>query len=260
MNKKTIFKDNELHYKIEGNGKAIVLMHGFMESSEIWGDFISDLSKNFLVIAPDFPGHGKSKSDSEEISMNDLAESVLQILAAENIEKAFITGHSMGGYAACAFAELFPEKINGLCLLHSVPFADSDDKKLVRDATVTRIAQGQKQGICEEHAPKVFANDNFDLFSEKISNGLQIALSTDTKTIDATLIGMRNRQDRSKTIKNLKVPFLYIEGLKDNFIPPAAITSDDMPKIRKILSLKNSGHMGFIEEREKVSNFFKRNI
>ncbi|MEA2043554.1 MAG: alpha/beta hydrolase [Bacteroidota bacterium] len=258
MIKNTNFKGDKLYYTIKGEGKVIMLLHGFLESSETWGAFAEELSKSFKVIIPDLPGHGKSGLSLNKLQMKYMAASVEAILEREAIKKAFVVGHSMGGYVACAFAQQFNERLSGLCLLHSHPFGDSQEKKADRNAAVKLLEadENSKIEICRNHAPKVFAGDNVLKFKTEIEQGLQIALNTDIKTIQATLRGMRDRSDRSQIIENLAIPFLYVQGVGDNFIPLDTMTKELMPPKGQIMTLKNAGHMGFIEEPEPLLDYF----
>ncbi|MCK4699361.1 MAG: alpha/beta hydrolase, partial [Bacteroidales bacterium] len=73
--------------------------------------------------------------------------------------------------------------------------------------------------------------------------------------IVAVLNGMINRPDRSDILTGTSLPFLWILGKKDNYIPYEVIVKKvEMPKHGKLITLKNSGHMGFVEEKKKSLN------
>ncbi len=231
-----------------GEGLPVVLLHGFLEDKTTWQPFSQELAKHFKVLAVDIPGHGKSDLPNDNPSIPDFAKTILPVLDEEQIDKAFVIGHSMGGYIASAFADLHPERLSALCLFHSTPFADSDGKKIIRDVTIQKVKDGKKGALCRNHAPKVFASKNLAKFIKEIKRNEEIALSIDQDTIIATLTSMRNRQDYSQSIKNLQQPLLYIEGKSDNFIPYNFITKKYLPEKHQITSLSDSGHIGFLEE------------
>lgn len=262
---KQIYNNNlKINYRIEGSGKAIVLIHGFLETSETWKDFSKELSKNFLVISPDLPGHGGSELYEEPYSMCKYAESIYHILKEENISKAAIIGHSMGGYVALAFSENYMFMVSGLCLFHSSPFADSNKKKEVREETIKQIRAGNKKIICSNHAKAVFSDDNFENFKNVILKNTEIAKSISDEGIIASLKTMKGRIDRSDILDTLPVPFLYILGKKDRFIPETILNKIDFPEETTIGILENSGHMGMFEEKEKsltlINDFCNKNI
>ena len=249
---KQIYNNNvRINYKIEGKGSTVVLIHGFLETSETWRDFSNKLSEKHLVITADLPGHGKSELYEEPYTMCRYAESIYYILQEEEIENALITGHSMGGYVALAFAENYPHMLSGLCLFHSSPFADNEEKKKNRDKVINQIKHGNKNLICSDHAKAVFADYNISTFKNAVSEGEKIAKSIPEEAVIASLTAMKKRKDRSEILKNLQVPFLYIFGNSDRFIPRTILNKIDFPKDTSIGILKNSGHTGMIEEKEK---------
>jgi len=69
------FNDGKIFYKDIGSGETIVLLHGYLETSEIWESFAGKLATEFRVIIPDIPGHGKSdifgESDFNGINCDD---------------------------------------------------------------------------------------------------------------------------------------------------------------------------------------------
>ena len=129
MQKRIKYKGIEVVYYDRGEGACIVLLHGYLETAEIWIEFAEQFPERFRILMLDLPGHGKSGIWGKIHTMDDLAGSVYAILKAEDIEKVFLVGHSMGGYVAMAFAELFPEKLTGYALFHSTCFADTEEKK-----------------------------------------------------------------------------------------------------------------------------------
>jgi len=249
---KQIYNNNlKINYKIEGKGNAVVLIHGFLETSDTWINFSKELSRNFIVISVDLPGHGKSELYKEPYTMCKYAESIYHILIEEKISKSILIGHSMGGYVALAFAENYPYMLSGLCLFHSTPFADTEEKKEIRLETVNQINNGNKNHICSNHAKAVFSDENIKKFEQEIQQTEIIAKLISKEGIIASLITMKNRIDRSDILATLQVPLLYIFGNNDRFISETVLNYIDFPEETTIGILKNSGHMGMIEEKEK---------
>ena len=105
MDKKIKYKGAELIYSDRGEGKCIVLLHGYLESGAVWESFTGRFPGGFRFIIPDLPGHGKSGSWGKVHTMDELAEAIKAILDREGIQKIFLAGHSMGGYVTMAFAD-----------------------------------------------------------------------------------------------------------------------------------------------------------
>jgi len=246
------FKNANLHYRDDGKGNAIVLLHGYLESMDIWGSFRDELTRYCRVITIDLPGHGKSDSVSETHTMEVMADAVEIVLNHLDIGRAVITGHSMGGYVTLAFAEIFPEKTAGYCLFHSHGFADSEEKKANRDREIELVESGKKIQIFKINIPRAFANDSLRRFSDEVERSGKIALSTNEEGIVCALKGMKARPDRRKVLMESVVPVLIIAGKKDNYIPFGVYEQHfNLAPKSDVLILENSGHMGFIEEKEK---------
>src|SRR3972149_4760338 len=119
MIKQAEFRNVKVRYSDKGKGRVIVLLHGFLESLEIWDEFSNKLSKRFRVLAIDLPGHGKTPAIGYVHSMELMAECAKAVLDSLELRKYVVAGHSMGGYVALAFAEMFPQNLSGLCIFHS---------------------------------------------------------------------------------------------------------------------------------------------
>ena len=123
--KTTIFKNTKISYNEQGKGTAVVLLHGFLENQSMWDAFVPEFSKKYRVITIDLLGHGQTECLGYIHSMEDQADMVHHVLHELKIRKAILVGHSMGGYVALAFAELYPDNMKGLVLLNSTSRAFS---------------------------------------------------------------------------------------------------------------------------------------
>ncbi|OQY05625.1 MAG: hypothetical protein B6I20_00875 [Bacteroidetes bacterium 4572_117] len=252
MLKTVKYKGADIVYTIAGQGKTIVLLHGYLESKEIWGSFAEKLSESFKVIIPDLPGHGESTLIDGDLTVEQIAESVKSILDKEKINKCTFVGHSMGGYAALGFLDLFPEMLAGLSIFHSSPYADTEEKKQNRDREINIIRQGKKAQVYTAHFPNTFAKQNVEKHKNEIETCKKVAQSMPDEAIIAALEAMKARPDRSGLLYGTKVPIQYIIGEKDNFIPMEILSKLQLPDNSEVVVLENSGHMGFIEEKENA--------
>jgi len=147
----------QLSYFVGGTGPCLVLLHGFPQSGVLWQKVWGALSESFTVIAPDLPGVGGSSFSGRALTMEKMAESVKLILDAEHISEAVIAGHSMGGYVAMAFAELYPKTLQGLCMVHSLATADDEDKKENRRKAIRLIGKGGREAFIKQMMPGLFS-------------------------------------------------------------------------------------------------------
>ena len=245
------FHQATLNAVSEGSGIPLVLLHGYLESLTIWDDFAVTMKDHFRVIRMDLPGHGESGSISEIHTMEIMAESVMAVLLALSVDTCFMVGHSMGGYVALAVAEQHQEKLRGICLFHSTPFSDTEEKKGNRDREIEMVRQGKKDLIVRVNIPKGFADDNLEKFHSDVERAKTIALATPDEGIIAALEGIKQRPDRSRIMEEITIPLLWILGRKDNYINfQSAKEKINLNGMGKLVILDNSGHMGFMEERK----------
>lgn len=128
MWKSVIHNGQPVYYRDKGKGDVVVLLHGFGETGDVWDQQAAVLASHFRVLIPDLPGSGRS-GITEDMSMEGLADVLFHLLNHENISRCILIGHSMGGYAALAFAALHARFLAGLGLFHSTAYADSEEKK-----------------------------------------------------------------------------------------------------------------------------------
>jgi len=251
MNKFLTLGDIRIRFRTYGEGHPIVLLHGYLESLESWHDFATALSEQYMVITMDLPGHAESTNRLPINTMDDMADGIYSVLRHLKIEKSLLVGHSMGGYAALAYAEKFPDKLAGFCLFHSAPLADNEEKLAARDREIQLVREGRKNLLYNTNIPKMFANDNLERLKDKVNHAKEIAAKTNEAGIISALEGMKLRPERMEVL-DTGIPKLFILGKKDNYI-----NYDMMYDVlsnhdnSEIVTLENSGHMGFVEEKEK---------
>ena len=247
-----LYKGRRIGYTDAGKGAAIILLHGYLESSEVWNGFKDKLASEFRVISVDLPGHGLSDIYEETHSMEFMATVIKELLVSLNIKKGFITGHSLGGYVALAFLELFPGYLSGYCLFHSHPFPDSSEAIEKRIREITIVKAGKKHLMYPENVTRMFAPSNIDTCSEALQRSKEIASKIPGEGIIAVLTGMMQRPSRLEVMEEGKVPCLWILGSMDSYIPCDIIQAKvKMPANASVVVLKKSGHLGFIEEEDK---------
>jgi pimeloyl-ACP methyl ester carboxylesterase len=249
MQKRIEYRGKELAYSDRGKGPCLVLLHGYLETGEIWDSFADRFPQGYRLIIPDLPGHGRSGTWGEMHSMDELAKAIKAIIEEESIGKIFLVGHSMGGYVVMAFAALFPEMLLAYSLFHSTCFADTDEKRGNREREISLVLCGKKRQIVLVNIPKAFSMANVDRMPEEVERARRIALSNSDQGIIALLNGMKTRPDRTDVMKDPSLPLLLIGGMKDNYIPAEVFEKLlALAPHAEVLRLEESGHMGFIEE------------
>jgi pimeloyl-ACP methyl ester carboxylesterase len=245
------YQGRKIHFTDTGNGEVILLLHGYLESSEVWNGFAAKLSSEFRIIAVDLPGHGLSDVYGEVHSIEFMADSIKELIAHLGINKVFMTGHSLGGYVTLAFLELHSAHLSGYCLFHSQPFADTPEAIEKRKREIDIVKMGKKNLMYPDNVIRMFAASNLEKFEKALQKSKEIASHIPGEGIIAVLNGMMMRPSRLSFMEEGKVPCLWILGTMDNYIPCDLIQSKvKLPTNAKVVVLNNSGHLGFIEEEE----------
>lgn len=252
MNYYIHYNGGKIYYTDTGDGETVVLLHGYLETSDIWSGFAKKLSGKFRVISVDLPGHGLSKVYSENHTMEFMAEAVKVLLENLHITKVFLAGHSLGGYVALAFLEVYPGMLKGYCLFHSHPFADRPEAVEKREREIKIVRSAKKYLLYPDNISQMYATENLSRFREELQRSKDIASTIRDEGIIAVLNGMMNRPSRLKVMEAGKVPCLWILGRMDNYISCDEILPKvNLPANARVVVLEKSGHMGFIEEESR---------
>jgi pimeloyl-ACP methyl ester carboxylesterase len=247
------FKGGKIYCSDAGKGAPILLIHGYLESSEVWNGFGEKLAAKFRVISVDLPGHGLSDVYGETHTVEFMATMIKELLDKLGINKACLIGHSLGGYVSLAFLELFPDSLSGYCLFHSQPLPDTPETIEKRMLEITVVQSGGKELIYPDNVIRMFANSNLERFSDALQRSKEIASQIQGEGIIAVLNGMMARPSRLSVMEEGRVPCLWILGAMDNYIPCDIIqTRVNLPSNARVVALTNSGHMGFVEEEDKA--------
>src|ERR1700675_629943 len=107
----------KLHYLTAGQGPALILLHGYAETSLMWKPIIPVLAARFTVIAPDLPGIGDSAIPKDGLDMTTAAIRMHALVRSLGIQKAEVVGHDIGLMVAYAYAAQFPAEVTKLVVM-----------------------------------------------------------------------------------------------------------------------------------------------
>lgn len=253
------FKNGTISYEVTGKGSAVVLLHGFLADKSLWENTSSDLSKTYRIFSIDLPGHGDSSSFGYLHTMEFMAEAIFQVLRFNRIRKAFLIGHSLGGYVALAFAEKYPDMVKALLLINSTAKSDTIERKKSREQLKLLFLNNKTQTL-KHLIPTFFTLDNKDrklLITKYTAMAKKCAL----KGIAANIEGMKQRKDREVILKFAPYPFAYLIGKKDHSLNPTLLIKETQlnPK-GSFKIIENGGHMLPMEAREETTQAIKEFI
>ncbi|MEO8774435.1 MAG: alpha/beta hydrolase [Gelidibacter sp.] len=252
------YKDIPVFYTDRGHGKAVVLLHGFLETASMWSNLVAEIESDHRVITIDLLGHGQSGCLGYIHTMEMMAEAVMSVLNHLEIKKSTFIGHSMGGYVALAIAEAFPGSVHGLCMMNSTPFADSQERQINRDRAIKAVKYNHKNFI-RMSIVNLFCEDNRLRFVEEIEFIKLEAMNLPVQGIVAALEGMKVRKDRSVVLKKNDAPKIVLLGKKDPVLEYDSLVSQ-LTELGVESIGYSGGHMSHIENKEELTYNIKRFI
>ena len=216
----------------------------------MWDKYVSALSKNHRVITIDLLGHGETECLGYVHTMEDQADMIFAVLISLRIRKIVLVGHSMGGYVALAFAELYPDNVKGLFLLNSTSRADSDERKINRDRAIKAVKQNYTNFV-RISITNLFSEDNREVLAKEIEKVKLQALKTPLQGIVASLEGMKIRKDREVLLHFAPYPIQLVLGKKDGVLFYDD-TIDQIEGTKVELTTFPYGHMSHIENEKEL--------
>ena len=106
-----------LHVRVGGSGPAVVLVHGYGDTGDMWAPLAGALAGNHTVIVPDLRGMGLSAVADHGFEKRNQAKDIADVLDALHVERADVIGHDIGNMVAFAFAERYPERTSSLVMM-----------------------------------------------------------------------------------------------------------------------------------------------
>ena len=194
-----------MYYETHGTGRPLVLLHGGLASSEMFGPIIPILAANHQVIAPDLQGHGRTADIDRPIDLQLMADDVAALIDHLGLDKPDIVGYSLGGGVAFFTAAKYPDKVGKLVMASA---------NIRRDAIPAEMLaqQGQVNAAAAE-----FMKDTpmYQLYQK-------VAPRPDDfgRLLDKIGVSMAKDFDFSEEVRGLKVPTLIVAADAD-MAPPS---------------------------------------
>ena len=243
-----------------GNGIPLVLVHGFLGSSDMWIPQIKFFKDNFRVIAPALPGFGNSSKINSCDSIDCMAKAILNFLAKKNIKQFNLLGHSMGGMIAQEMVKLAGEKIIKLVCYGTGPRGNIPGRFETIDVSREKLKTNGLDNTAYRIAKTWFIEGNKSKYFYLCE---EAGKQTSSEAADNALVAMKNWSG-IENLKNIKNETLIIWGDQDkayNFDQVETlkenITNSDL---RIIDGCSHNVHLEKPDEFNKiVSEFLKKN-
>ena len=248
------FQNTAIHYSIYGKGEPVMLVHGFGEDSSIFKAQIKHLKANYLLIMPDLPGIGKSEMlVKKDIQISDYAAALKAIFDEEKLGPFTMLGHSMGGYITLSYADKYGKTLRAFGLLHSSAYPDDETKIATRKKAIDFILENGSGAFLKTSIPGLFFNAEKSKID--IDNLIEKGNIFNPNVLTQQYKAMIVRPDTTSVLKTFQHPILILMGEHDKAIPFAqSLAQSHLPKTAYIHILRESAHVGMLEETEKVNN------
>ena len=215
-----------IHYEVRGQGKPVVLLHGFTASSSQWqyAGIADELAKHYQVILVDLRGHGRSDKphDARAYTLEDRVSDIVAVLDALDLERAHLLGYSMGGWLAFGLAARHPERVASLMIGGAHPFDEP--------AMPFRSVTGED--------PDAFIEALEAFIGEPIAVAARpLVLNNDLRALTAAAV---DRHDQSGELAGLSVPLFLFVGERDQRLAAVKETAERFGG--ELLVLPGVGH------------------
>lgn len=255
-----------VHYRDEGQGYPVVLLHGAFSSLHTFDACVEELKKDFRIIRYDLLSFGLTgRQKDDDYRMESQMKVLLGLLNALEIERCVLCGSSLGGWLAWEFALKYPSRVRKLVLMNSSGFLGEESIplpfKMTRIPFVEHLAKlAVNRVFTEQFLLQVFVNKA--LVTEKMVDRYH-ALFARKGNIDAFMIMTKKTEykDNSSLLVHLQVPTLLIWGDKDKWIPlsDAHRFVKYIPQAR-LLVYKGVGHLPMEETPKSTALDIKQFI
>jgi 3-oxoadipate enol-lactonase len=211
-----------LAYTDEGPGPAVVLLHGFGLSRAMWDKQVSEFGSIYRMIVPDLRGHGKSPAPEGILTIDEMADDVIELIDHLGIEGPVVLGGlSMGGYVALSIVARFPERVRGLMLMDTRAAGDTAEAAANRETMAkAAVETDDLTPIIDPFIPRLFGKNTLEQHPDRVAAMRAVMEENAPESMASVLRGMAIRPDRRGDLARIKVPTLALVGEEDILTPP----------------------------------------
>ncbi len=229
----------KINYEVEGQGKNVIILHGWLASLETMKPIANELKKHFKVYNVDIIGFGKSDLPKEPLNTNGFGDFLNDFITILNIENPILIGHSNGGRTIINYAGRNLGKINKIVLIDSAGIKPKRKAKYYIKVYTFKILKKilpKNQKIREKILGK-FGSEDYKNSPEVLRKTMSIIVNEDMKDI----------------MPNIKAPTLLVWGENDTATPVQdAKTMEKLIPDAGLVTFENAGHFSYLD---KLQNF-----
>lgn len=203
-----------MNYRIDGNGKPLVFIHGLSDNLLYWEFLANNLQHDHQILRVDLRGHGESELGNEDITIDTYVDDLNNLLEELNISKVNLIGFSLGGAVALDFAIKYLQKVDSIVLMSSFYKVDEGLK-----STLNQFKNSLNLGFEEFYdniLPMVLCPDVIDENKEELE--LLKDMASQNANIEAYIkaVDVCLNFNAEKDVSQINVPTLILAGKYDD--------------------------------------------
>ncbi len=232
---------------VQGDGKAILFVHGFPLDRTVWRQVIATLT-GWKRVAPDLRGMGLSDAPGS-YSMAEYADDLAALLDALHVEQAVVCGLSMGGYVAFEMMRRHRARVRALVLVNTRAEAETEEGKQKRNEMIALVEREGPAALADRLVPQLLAPWSVTTQPQVVEHLKAMIAGNPPAGIIGAIQAMRDRPDSTPLLPRIAVPTLVIAGREDRLIPTTAsrALADAIPGAQLTL-IPEAGHLAPLEQ------------
>ncbi|MBN1448742.1 MAG: alpha/beta fold hydrolase [Bacteroidetes bacterium] len=235
-------------YTDDGSGLPVLFVHAFPLNSSMWRAQRRDLNSFFRILTFDLPGFGRGGAFPERFTLDDAADMAAELLDACDIDRAVVSGCSMGGYIAMAMLRRHPRRLAGLVLANTRASADSPEAQENRRRQAEAIRNGKLQEYLDEMLSKLLGDSTVAAAPDVVRLVEDIMQRATPEGTAGMLEAMAERPDSLHDLADARVPVCIVTGAEDTLILPAEAEAMHAELLDSELNvIPNCGHLSCLE-------------
>ena len=232
--------------------EAILFLHAFPMTSDMWKEQMNVFSKTHYTLAPDIPGFGKGVLPPYAITFEHYVDSILNFLKESGIKRSIWCGLSMGGYLALKLYERAPELCCGLILANTKAGADDNEAKEKRWATIKNL-HSHRSDFTQKQWKAMMSQESLGNKKLKVCFEEIVGKSTE-EGLSAGLVSLATRNDSTHILRSIDVPTMIIAGDEDKVIPLSELKFlQDNISGSSLRIISGAGHLSSMEKPEEFN-------
>lgn len=243
-----------LFFEDTGSGHAIVLLHSFLCSREMWRFQADELARSYRIVNVDLRGHGDSGPVEEPITIQDLVDDVVTILDDVGVERAVWAGLSLGGMIAMHAGLMVPDRVDALIIADSS--AERDPLRVrVEYRLLALVARWAGiDPVLGQVTRLMFGATTRRREPALVAEWRQRFGAVHVPSILALLDGLNRRPSILGQLGSLRLPALVIVGEEDATLPPrrSRAIAAAIPGAELVV-IPEAGHLTALEQPGAVT-------